>query len=118
MDGAATTTSTNNAAASWLLMLTQLSVEDPASRMRVLRTLESLGAAVIREGAYLLPDGQANRQSLSALTEYAAKTAGAAQILHVTAGSPEQQRHFMQLFARTQRYESLIKTVESLRVGF
>jgi len=106
------------AAPGWLVMVAQLPTEDPASRMRVLRTLESLGAAVIREGAYLLPDGPANRQSLSALTEYVAKTAGAAQILNVTAGSPEQQRHFMQLFDRTQRYESLIKTVESLRIGF
>jgi hypothetical protein len=36
----------------------------------------------------------------------------------VSSASPEQQRHFIQLFDRTQRYESLIKTVESLRIGF
>ena len=106
------------AAAGWLVMVAQLPTEDPASRMRVLRTLESLGAAVIREGAYLLPDTPSNRQSLSSLTEYVAKTAGASQILHVSAASAEQQRHFIQLFDRTQRYESLIKTVESLRIGF
>ena len=29
----------------WLLTIAQLPTEDPASRMRVLRTLESLGAA-------------------------------------------------------------------------
>src|SRR6185295_10053405 len=39
------------AAPNWLLTVAQLPVEDPASRMRVLRTLESLGAAVMREGA-------------------------------------------------------------------
>ena len=40
------------AAPNWLVTIAQLSLEDPASRMRVLRTLESLGAAVMREGAY------------------------------------------------------------------
>jgi len=107
-----------DAAPHWLVMVAQLPTEDPASRMRVLRTLESLGAAVIREGAYLLPDSPGNRQSLDALTEYVARTAGAAQILHVSAASAAQQKHFVQLFDRSQRYESLIKTIESLRVGF
>jgi hypothetical protein len=109
---------TGESARNWLVMVAQLPTEDPASRMRVLRTLESLGAAVIREGAYLLPDSPSNRQSLAALTEYVARTAGASQVLHVSSASPEQQRYFIQLFDRTQRYESLIKTVESLRIGF
>ena len=47
----------------WLATIAQLPVEDPASRMRVLRTLESLGAAVMREGAYLLPDSADNRRA-------------------------------------------------------
>ena len=57
------------AAPNWLVTIAQLSLEDPASRMRVLRTLESLGAAVMREGAYLLPDTADNRHALDALAE-------------------------------------------------
>ncbi len=38
------------AAAEWLVTVAQLSTDDPASRMHVLRMLESLGAAVLREG--------------------------------------------------------------------
>ena len=64
------------AADGWLLTVAQLPTDDPASRMRVLRTLESLGAAVMREGVYLLPDTAANRHSLEALTEYIFKIAG------------------------------------------
>ena len=45
----------------------------------VLRTLESLGAAVIREGVYLLPDTPANRQSLETLADYIAKVHGVAR---------------------------------------
>jgi hypothetical protein len=86
--------------------------------MRVLRTLESLGAAVIREGAYLLPDSSANRPALESLADYIAKSAGSAHVLHVSAASPSQQKFFAWLFDRSERYGELIKTVESLRLGF
>ena len=102
----------------WLVTIAQLPVEDPASRMRVLRTLESLGAAVMREGVYLLPDNADNRRALEALTDYAAKGGGVIHVLHVAAGTAAQTDAFRRLFDRSQRYESLIKTVESLRVGF
>ena len=106
------------AMATWLVTIAQLPTEDPAARMRVLRTLESLGAAVMREGAYILPDSAANRQALDALADYIAKTTGAAQVLQVQAASESQQESFQRLFDRSARYEALIKTVESLRVGF
>jgi len=106
------------AAGAWLLTVAQLPTEDPAARMRVLRTLESLGAAVLREGAYLLPDSADNRRSLDALAEYVAKSTGVMHVLHVVAGSQPQQSAFQRLFDRSARYEDLIKTVESLRIGF
>jgi hypothetical protein len=106
------------AAANWLVTVAQLPTEDPASRMRVLRTLESLGAAVVREGVYLLPDTPANRNSLEALGQYIFRTAGVAHVLQVAATSPAQQQAFQRMFDRTGRYEELIKNVESLRVGF
>jgi hypothetical protein len=102
----------------WLLLLAQLSTEDPASRMRVLRTLESLGAAVVREGAFLMPDVPDNRQSLGALADYVVKNAGSAQILHVVSASPDQHQAFTSLFDRSARYASLVKTIESLSVGY
>ena len=106
------------ASANWLVTVALLPTEDPAARMRVLRTLESLGAAVVREGAYLLPDSPANRTSLDALSQYIAKSAGVAHVLQVTAASPAQQQAFQRMFDRTARYGELIKNVESLRVGF
>jgi hypothetical protein len=105
-------------AGKWLLLVAQLPTEDPASRMRVLRTLESLGAAVIREGAYILPDSPVNRPALESLGDYIAKSAGSAHVLHVSAASPSQQKFFAWLFDRSERYGELIKTVESLRLGF
>jgi hypothetical protein len=106
------------AAEGWLLTIAQLPTDDPASRMRVLRTLESLGSAVMRDGVYLLPDTDANRQSLEALTEYIVRIGGSAHVLLVAAVSEPQHHAFRLLFDRSARYEALIKTVESLRVGF
>lgn len=111
-------TNKNAPAAGWLLTITQLPVEDPSSRMRVLRTLESLGAAVMREGVYVLPDTPPNRQSLETLADYIAKVSGSASVMQVNAVSSAQHEAFMRLFDRSQRYENLIKTVESLRIGF
>jgi len=103
---------------SWLVTVTQLPTEDPDARMRVLRTLESLGTAVMREGVYVLPDTPENRRALEALSDYIAKSAGIAQVLRVNAASAAQQGSLERLFDRTARYEELIKTVKSLRVGF
>jgi hypothetical protein len=105
-------------AAHWLATVAQMPHEDPAARMRVLRTLESLGAAVVREGVYLLPETPANRESLDTLADYIVKCAGQAHVLHVTASAPGQQEAFKRLFDRTARYDDLVLTVESLRVGF
>jgi hypothetical protein len=102
----------------WLVTVAQLPTEDPAARMRVLRTLESLGAAVLREGVYLLPDTVPNRQSLDALADYIGNATGTAHVLGVTASSPAQNEAFKHLFDRSARYDELVKTVESLRVGF
>lgn len=102
----------------WLALIASLPTEDPAARMRMLRTLESLGAAVMRDGAYLLPDTAASRQGLEHLSEYIAKSTGTAQVLQVLPLSEAQQLAFRSLFDRSARYAELIKVVDSLKVGF
>jgi hypothetical protein len=102
----------------WLVTVAQLPTEDPAGRMRVLRILESLGAAVLREGAYILPDTAANRKSLDALADYIAKASGSAHVLQVGPSSPAQDEAFRRLFDRSARYDNLVKNVEGLRLGF
>ena len=102
----------------WLVTVTQLPTEDPAGRMRMLRTLESLGAAVMREGVYLLPDTQGNRHALDRLAQYVAQNAGSASVLRVQAADAAQQAQLMRYFDRSARYDELTKNVVSLRVGF
>ena len=102
----------------WLVYVASFSTDDPASRMRVLRTLESLGCAVLREGVYVLPDNQVNRQGLQRLSEHMTRINGSAHILQVTNSDAEQGQTFRSLFDRTGKYQELIKAVEGLRAGF
>lgn len=102
----------------WLAYVTSLPTDDPAARMRVLRTLESLGCAVLREGVYVLPDSDANRRGLSHLNDHISRLHGSAYLLPVTPVDEAQAQLFRGLFNRSGKYEILIKTVESLRTGF
>ena len=102
----------------WLAYVTNLPTEDPAARMRVLRTLESLGCAVMREGVFLLPDTPAARQGLSALTEHIARINGSSFLLSVNSLDESQTQQFLGFFDRTHKYNDLIKTVESLKSAF
>jgi len=102
----------------WLVYVASFSTDDPASRMRVLRTLESLGCAVLREGVYVLPDNRVNRQGLQRLSEHMTRINGSAHVLHVTNSDAEQGQTFRSLFDRTGKYQELIKAVEGLRAGY
>lgn len=116
--GGAMSTPTQASDNRWLALISSLPLEAPAARMRVLRTLEALGAAVMREGVYLLPDTEASRQGLAHLAEYIVKNGGTAQVLQAAALSAAQARALRGLFDRSARYAELIKVVESLRIGF
>ena len=102
----------------WLLIVANLPTEDPSARMRVLRTFASLGAAVMRDGVFILPDTAANRRAAEHVVEYISKNSGSGQAVQATAFDARQDASFRRLFDRSARYEDLIKTVESLKVGF
>lgn len=102
----------------WLALVANLPVEDSSARMRMLRTLESLGAAVMREGVFLLPDTPAARHGLEPLAQYVAKAGGSADVLQVSAMSEAQRQALRRLFDRSARYDELMKNVEALKVGF
>jgi len=86
--------------------------------MRVMRTFEALGAAMMRDGVFLLPETPANRQAVERLVEYINMNAGSAHGVKAMPLDEAQFEAFRKLFDRSARYEDLTKTVESLRVGF
>jgi hypothetical protein len=106
------------AGTAWLAFVTQLPLDDPSGRMRVLRTLETLGCAVLRDGVYLLPDTPENRQRLTKLVDAANRISGSAHLLALAAMDEAQAKQFRDMFDRSAKYKELITTIESLQAGF
>jgi hypothetical protein len=102
----------------WLAVVAQLPVDDAAGRMRVLRMLETLGCAMLRDGVYLLPDNADSRKGLQRLVDYVARIHGSAHLLSVRSADAAQTRQFRGMFDRSAKYRELIKTVDSLKAGF
>ena len=102
----------------WLAYVATLPTDDPAARMRILRTLESLGCAMLREGVFLLPDTPVARQGLTSLTDHIVRINGSAHLLSVTSLDQAQARQFLGLFDRTHKYDDLVKAVQGLGSAF
>ncbi len=102
----------------WLVLVAVFPVEDAAVRMRLLRTLEGLGCAVMREGVFLLPDTSRNRTSFQRLADHIGRAKGDAWMFPVAVESAQQGKQFRAMFDRSSRYAELIKTIEGLKAGF
>ena len=102
----------------WLVLVAVFPVEDAAVRMRLLRTLEGLGCAVMREGVFLLPDTPRNRTSFQRLADHIGRAKGDAWMFPVNVASAQQGKQFRAMFDRSGRYADLLKTIEGLRAGF
>jgi hypothetical protein len=83
--------------------------------MRVWRALKTLGAAVLRDGVYLLPNREAFLKQLQVQAEDVLRSAGSAQILELGARDEAQEAEFRRLFDRTADYQDLIKQIRALR---
>lgn len=104
--------------ARWLALIATLPADDPAVRIRALRTLEALGAAVMREGVFLLPETASTRQGLERLVDYLRRNSVATHLLNVAAASASQHVALAALFDRSARYEELIKIIDGLKLGY
>lgn len=83
----------------------------------MLRTLETLGAAALREGVYLLPDTAHHRSSLQHLRDYVASAEGHSEVTLLAPVEPAQSVRLQALFDRSAQYRSLIKTLEGIESG-
>jgi hypothetical protein len=102
----------------WLALVLTLPVNDVAGRMKILRTLETLGAGVLRDGVYLLPDSRDNRRGFERLAEQVTRMEGSAEVLATETTDAEQTRRLRLLFDRAARYTELIKTLDGMQVAY
>jgi hypothetical protein len=98
----------------YLSLITSLPTENATARMRAWRALKASGAAVLRDGVYLLPERDACRNTLEAIAADVLSGGGTALVLRVE--EPRDAR-FMELFDRSQDYSELLANAATLRAA-
>ena len=83
--------------------------------MRIWRALKAAGAGLLRDGAYLLPNGERSRRVLEEQGGEIKAAGGLVQILTFDAESGAQTAEFTALFDRTEEYAEVIERLTSLR---
>jgi hypothetical protein len=101
----------------WTALIISLPSRSATPRMRVWRALKALGAAVLRDGVYLLPESEPNRRALEEQAREVIGAGGGAYVLRLDGVDPEQARHFCSLFDRTGGYARVTETARKLRSG-
>ena len=107
----------------WFVLAAQLP-DDPAARMRILRMLDAMGCAILRDGVFILPGdpdaaspSSPSHPGLDRLGQHISAGGGSHHVLRVVSDAA-QTAQFARLFDRSTRYIDLIKTVDGIRSGF
>ena len=86
-----------------ITLILSLPTENATVRMKAWRTLKSSGAAVLRDGVYLMPNLNGCRDTLNSVATDVVAGGGMAYVLPIE--EPE-DANFPQLFDRSEDYKS------------
>lgn len=101
----------------WRLLVISLPSGSATARMRVWRALKASGAAVLRDGVYLLPAGAVAERVFAEQAREVRGARGSAQGLTVHADDAEQNRRFQAYFDRTPDYARVMQATQALKTG-
>ncbi|MBF8701613.1 chromate resistance protein ChrB domain-containing protein [Pseudomonas putida] len=95
----------------WSLLILGLPTANATERMRAWRSLKASGAAVLRDGVYLLPEQCASREVFAAVERDVLAINGTAFLLSL----PEREERFSSLFDRSDEYARLMEEIAGCR---
>lgn len=95
-----------------IILILSLPTENATARQRAWRALKASGAAVLRDGVYLLPDREDCRTTLNGLAKDVRGSGGTAHVLRV---EEQDGPDFTSLFDRGDDYADLIAEVAQVR---
>jgi hypothetical protein len=81
--------------------------------MRIWRTMKSTGAALLRDGAYLLPNADGSLEAMEGQAAEIRSAGGLAHLLFFDAHSPAQGSELIALFDRTAEYAEAIEKLHT-----
>src|SRR3990167_1664057 len=96
----------------WISLITSLPTENTTVRMRAWRALKASGAAVLRDGVYVLPETGTCRATLDGLAADVRDAGGTALVLRM---EEPPQANFRDLFDRSVDYAALLAEVARVR---
>ena len=99
----------------WLELVISLPTENATERMRVWRTLKATGAAVLRDGVYVLPERPNLEEVLAELAGEIGEAGGSAHVLRVEPRDAGQAETLRALFDRTKEYAELAGEIAAVR---
>ena len=99
----------------WLALVLSLPTENATVRMRAWRTLKASGAAVLRDGVYLLPN-QSDSNSLYQSVAADVQASGGTAFILQTAG--DEQANFPRFFDRKDDYTALLAELAPVQASF
>lgn len=96
----------------WLSLITTLPTENATLRQRAWRALKASGAAVLRDGVYLMPERESCRATLEGLASEVRDGGGGAHVLRVE--EPE-GTNFTAMFDRGRDFAALLSEVDQVK---
>lgn len=96
----------------WLSLITTLPTENATLRQRTWRALKASGAAVLRDGVYLMPESDGCRATLNGLATDVRDGGGSAHVLRVE--EPDGV-NFATLFDRSSDFAALLSEVDQVK---
>ena len=98
----------------WQMLVLSLPTENATPRMRAWRALKAAGAAVLRDGVYLMPAADGHAQSLQAVADDVRSSGGEAQLFEVEATDGTD---YGALFDRGRDFGALLAEIGACRAG-
>jgi hypothetical protein len=99
---------------SWQLLVLSLPTENATARMRAWRALKASGAAVLRDGVYLMPAADGHAESLQAVADDVRANGGDAQVFDA---EPHDGTDPVALFDRGSEFGALLAEIATCRAG-
>ena len=100
----------------WLTLILSMPTENATARMRAWRALKSSGAAVLRDGVYLLPSSDRTRETLNAIAHAVQESSGTAYLAD-TGFPDDDSARLTALFDRSADYAELMKSIEPIQAA-
>jgi hypothetical protein len=101
----------------WLTLIIRAPIREVDAHMRVSRTLESLGSVQLTEGVHVLPRRDDLTASLDELCNYIIEGGTPAEVVILSTRTSAQEAGIRAAFDRSERYATLVRTVNSLSSG-